>query len=55
MKYIEDKYLPREAVIDELLCFGWIDGIRRHSAEAIERSNHAANLTAKDSVLGQDL
>lgn len=24
-----EKYLSREEVLDELLCFGWIDGIRR--------------------------
>jgi uncharacterized protein YdeI (YjbR/CyaY-like superfamily) len=24
-----DKYVSREEVLDELLCFGWIDGIRR--------------------------
>tara|TARA_Y100000816_G_C25876743_1_gene457489 strand:+ start:141 stop:395 length:255 start_codon:yes stop_codon:yes gene_type:complete len=23
------KYVSREEVLDELLCFGWIDGIRR--------------------------
>lgn len=28
-KQMEDKYLSREAVLDELLCFGWIDGVRR--------------------------
>jgi len=25
----KDKYVSREEVLDELLCFGWIDGIRR--------------------------
>ena len=29
LKRVEDKYVSREAVLDELLCFGWIDGIRR--------------------------
>lgn len=24
-----DKYVSREEVLDELICFGWIDGIRR--------------------------
>ena len=24
-----DRYLPTGAVLDELLCFGWIDGVRR--------------------------
>lgn len=24
-----NKYVSREAVLDELICFGWIDGIRR--------------------------
>ena len=28
-KSVPDKYVSREAVLDELLCFGWIDGIRR--------------------------
>jgi len=25
----KDKYVSRDEVLDELLCFGWIDGIRR--------------------------
>ncbi len=25
----QDKYVSREEVLDELICFGWIDGIRR--------------------------
>ncbi|SEW45764.1 Uncharacterized conserved protein YdeI, YjbR/CyaY-like superfamily, DUF1801 family [Cognatiyoonia koreensis] len=29
-----DKYLDRFAVLDELLCFGWIDGIRRKLDDA---------------------
>ena len=28
-KSTPDKYVSREQVLDELLCFGWIDGIRR--------------------------
>lgn len=28
-RHIEDKYLSRWDVLDELLCFGWVDGIRR--------------------------
>ncbi len=28
-KHITDKYVSRDEVLDELLCFGWIDGIRR--------------------------
>lgn len=28
-KSVTSKYVSREAVLDELLCFGWIDGIRR--------------------------
>lgn len=29
-KMIEaDKYVSREEILDELICFGWIDGIRR--------------------------
>jgi len=28
-KHIEGKYISRDDVLDELLCFGWIDGIRR--------------------------
>lgn len=28
-KSIPEKYISREAVLDELLSFGWIDGIRR--------------------------
>ena len=28
-KIEKEKYLAREEVLDELLCFGWIDGIRR--------------------------
>ena len=28
-KHIEDKYVSREEVLDELIAFGWIDGIRR--------------------------
>jgi len=28
-KSVPQKYVSREAVLDELLCFGWIDGIRR--------------------------
>lgn len=26
---MKDKYASRDEVLDELLCFGWIDGIRR--------------------------
>lgn len=29
LKSVNDKYVSREEVLDELLCFGWIDGIRR--------------------------
>ncbi|MEM9327197.1 MAG: YdeI/OmpD-associated family protein [Bacteroidota bacterium] len=28
-KEVKDKYLSTAEVLDELLCFGWIDGIRR--------------------------
>ena len=28
-KVEKEKYVSREEVLDELLCFGWIDGIRR--------------------------
>ena len=28
-KHIPDKYVSVQEVLDELLCFGWIDGIRR--------------------------
>lgn len=28
-KSFPEKYISREAVLDELICFGWIDGIRR--------------------------
>jgi len=28
-KCVEDKYVSRRDVLDELICFGWIDGIRR--------------------------
>jgi len=28
-KLEKEKYVSREEVLDELLCFGWIDGIRR--------------------------
>ena len=28
-KLVPEKYVSREEVLDELLCFGWIDGIRR--------------------------
>lgn len=28
-KSVPEKYISREAVLDELICFGWIDGIRR--------------------------
>ena len=28
-KHIRNKYLSTSGVLDELLCFGWIDGIRR--------------------------
>ncbi|SNR95755.1 hypothetical protein SAMN06295967_101204 [Belliella buryatensis] len=28
-KSIPEKYLSTSQVLDELLCFGWIDGIRR--------------------------
>ena len=28
-KSTPDKYVSRDEVLDELLCFGWIDGIRR--------------------------
>ncbi len=28
-KHVPKKYVSRDEVLDELLCFGWIDGIRR--------------------------
>ena len=28
-KHHPNKYVSREEVLDEILCFGWIDGIRR--------------------------
>ena len=28
-KHVADKYLSTGQVLDELLCFGWVDGIRR--------------------------
>ena len=28
-KSVPEKYLDRWAVLDELICFGWIDGVRR--------------------------
>lgn len=28
-KEVEEKYVSAQEVLDELLCFGWIDGIRR--------------------------
>jgi uncharacterized protein YdeI (YjbR/CyaY-like superfamily) len=28
-KTVKDKYVSRDEVLDELLCYGWIDGIRR--------------------------
>lgn len=33
-KSYPDKYLSTSAVLDELLCFGWIDGIRRKLDDA---------------------
>jgi uncharacterized protein YdeI (YjbR/CyaY-like superfamily) len=27
--HCDDKYVSRDEVLDELLCFGWIDGLRR--------------------------
>ena len=32
-KSVKEKYVSREEVLDELLCFGWIDGIRRKRDE----------------------
>ena len=29
LKHVEDRYVSRNEVLDVLLCFGWIDGIRR--------------------------
>lgn len=28
-KQVPEKYVSREEVLDELICFGWIDGVRR--------------------------
>ncbi len=28
-KLVREKYIPHDAVLDELLCFGWIDGVAR--------------------------
>lgn len=33
-KQEKEKYVSREEVLDELICFGWIDGIRRKLDEA---------------------
>lgn len=32
-KEVADKYVSTQEVLDELLCFGWIDGIRRKLSE----------------------
>lgn len=32
-KEVPDKYVSTQEVLDELLCFGWIDGIRRKLSE----------------------
>ncbi len=29
MKHIGDCYVSKEQILDEVLCFGWVDGIRR--------------------------
>ena len=29
LKVVSEHYLSMEEVLDELICFGWIDGIRR--------------------------
>jgi hypothetical protein len=29
IKQVPEKYVSIDEVLDELLCFGWIDGIRR--------------------------
>jgi len=28
-KHVSDKYVSVSEVLDELLCFGWMDGVRR--------------------------
>ncbi|MGF1492345.1 MAG: YdeI family protein [Microcoleaceae cyanobacterium] len=28
-KHVDDKYISTQDILDEILCFGWIDGIRR--------------------------
>jgi len=32
----KEKYVSRDQVLDELICFGWIDGIRRKSLKKID-------------------
>lgn len=60
--HVTDKYVSREDVLDELLCFGWIDGLRRkldddrtmqlisprrHQVWAQSYKNRAAHLIAE--------
>lgn len=37
-KVVADKYVSTGQVLDELLCFGWIDGMRRKHPEDINRT-----------------
>lgn len=32
-KVVIEKYVSKEEVLDELICFGWIDGIRRQLSD----------------------
>jgi hypothetical protein len=50
---VADKYLDRWEVLDELICFGWIDGIRRKLDD--DRTMHAAHFTKKGTTLGKEL
>lgn len=34
---VPDRYVPHEQVLDELIAFGWIDGIRRRIDERVTR------------------
>ncbi len=46
-KNVPDKYVSTQEVLDELICFGWIDGIRRkldeeHTMQLIELRERGA-------------
>jgi uncharacterized protein YdeI (YjbR/CyaY-like superfamily) len=52
-KEVQRKYVSNNEVLDELLCFGWIDGIKRKIDN--QKKSNAINFSLKIATLGANV